>query len=104
MLEVHLARGAEDGRTTSHREVYRVPIPDGEQWTAMDVLDFIQRRIDGSVAYFKHCACNQGVCRSCAARINGRIGLLCTHLIRDEAVLLLEPLSDDRRVRDLACR
>jgi succinate dehydrogenase/fumarate reductase-like Fe-S protein len=81
-----------------------VPVPEGAGWTAMDVLDYIQRRMDGSIGYFRHSACGRGLCRRCAARINGRIGLLCAHIIDGEHPLVLEPISQERRIRDLVCR
>ena len=103
-IEVQIARSRpEDGRA-AYRQIYHVPVPDGARWTAMDLLDYIQRRMDGSLGYFRHSACGRGLCRRCAARINGNVGYLCAHIIEDDRPLVLEPISEASRIRDLVCR
>ncbi|WP_295447989.1 2Fe-2S iron-sulfur cluster-binding protein [uncultured Thiodictyon sp.] len=72
--------------------------------TVLDVLRFIQRRLDPGLA-FRH-ACRVGVCGSCAVRVNGIARWACrTHLdrvVRDDA-LELAPLDHLPAVRDLVC-
>ena len=103
-IEVTIGRSLPEKGRPAHRGIYHVPVPDGEVWTAMDALDYIQRHIDGSIGYFRHSACGRGLCRRCAARINGRIGFLCGHIIEEGKPLVLEPISENRRLRDLVCR
>ncbi len=99
--EVRILRSG-PGRS-SFFETFRVPLPAGAQVTAMDVLDYIRRHLDGTVAYFRHSACDRGLCRRCMARINGRAGLLCEHLVQAGERLTLEPVSRKNVIRDLVC-
>lgn len=103
-IEVQIARSCPEDGGAPYRQVYHVPVPEGVGWTAMDLLDYIQRHVDGSLGYFRHSACGRGLCRCCAARINGNVGYLCAHIIKDDRLLVLEPISEARRIRDLVCR
>ena len=68
-------------------------------WTIMDVLDYIALHLDPSLAYYKHSACNQGICARCMLKVNGKTALACT--CRPEGDdLSLEPRAGSV-VRDL---
>lgn len=79
------------------QSVFNVPTDD--TWTVMDVLDYIALNFDPSIAYYKHSACNQGICARCALKINGKVGLACTTRATG-SFLLLEPRVG-KVVRDL---
>ncbi|MGD8366278.1 MAG: 2Fe-2S iron-sulfur cluster-binding protein [Desulfobacterales bacterium] len=103
-VEVRILRNEPEPGGLFHYQKFSVPLADGFVWTAMDLLDYIQGHLDPSLAYFRHSACGRGLCRRCAARINGRWELLCEHLVVPGDVLTLEPVSRRRVIRDLACR
>lgn len=75
-------------------------VPVKEHWTVMDVLDYISENLDSTVAYFKHGACDHGICGRCALKVNGKIKLACSAEISDEKSLELRP-KNDKAVRDL---
>jgi len=62
-LTVRIWRGTEGGRF----ETYTVP--HRESQTVLDVVTWIQRRIDPTLSY--RYACRVGMCGSCAMTVNG---------------------------------
>ena len=82
-------------------ETFKIPISAEEKWTVLDVLDFIQLHLDGSLSYYRHSACNRGVCSRCVARINGKVGLVCEYIVPVEGELVLEPPPGKSVVKDL---
>ena len=82
-------------------ETFNIPIPAEEKWTGLDVLDYIQLHLDGSLSYYRHSACNRGVCSRCVAKINGKVGLVCEYIVPVEGELVLEPPPGKSVVKDL---
>ena len=78
---------------------YEVPWEPG--LSAMDVLDYIYQNLDGTVAYYDHAGCSLGICGRCTGRINGKPGLFCQTPVNEDVTL--EPLSQDKVIRDLVC-
>ena len=96
MLEVSVWRGGADGRF----QAYKVPRQDAQ--TVLDVVTWIQRRLDCSLAY--RFACRVGMCGSCAMTVNGIARWTCrTHVARvvPEGKLEIAPLANLPIVRDL---
>ena len=96
MLEVSVWRGGVDGRF----QAYKVPRQDAQ--TVLDVVTWIQRRLDCSLAY--RFACRVGMCGSCAMTVNGIARWTCrTHVARvaSEDKLEIAPLANLPIVRDL---
>ena len=95
-LEVKVWRGGADG---GYRD-YTVP-REGSQ-TVLDVVTYIQRRVDPTLAY--RFACRVGMCGSCAMTVNGKPRWTCrTHVAevaRDDR-LEIGPLAHLPIVRDL---
>lgn len=84
---------------------FEVPIPTGETWTVMDVLDYVSAHLDPSLAYYKHSACDHGICGRCGVSVGGRGRLACTEAIDGgTAVLELAPVPGRVPVRDLVTR
>jgi succinate dehydrogenase/fumarate reductase-like Fe-S protein len=79
--------------------VFDVPFHEG--MSVMDGLDFVYEHLDGSLAYYDHAACNQGICRRCLASINGEVGLLCQTLVARGSEIEVAPLPSQRVERDL---
>lgn len=75
-------------------------VPAEPHWTVMDVLDYINIHQDSTVAYFKHTACDHGICGRCAVNVNGRVKLACSAEVSDEKVLELKPVNK-KVIRDL---
>lgn len=75
-------------------------VPTEPHWTVMNVLDYISENLDSSLAYFKHSACNHGICGRCSLKVNGKVGLACSLELLNEQNLTLEP-RNSKVVRDL---
>ncbi len=80
---------------------YHVPFPEGEEVSVMNVLDYIYRRLDPTLAYFDHAACRQAACGKCLLKLNGEVRLACKERAQEE--MLLEPVNANV-VKDLLCR
>jgi fumarate reductase iron-sulfur subunit len=96
MLEVSVWRGGADG----HFQAYTVPRQDAQ--TILDVVTWIQRRLDCSLAY--RFACRVGMCGSCAMTVNGIARWTCrTHVasVTLDGRLEIAPLANLPIVRDL---
>ena len=76
-----------------------------ESASVLDAILQVKDERDGSIGI--RCSCQQGICGSCAVRINGKPGLACnTHLEeaarRDNGVTIqVEPLGNMPVIRDL---
>jgi fumarate reductase iron-sulfur subunit len=95
-LDVDVWRGGEDGRF----QAYRVPREDAQ--TVLDVVTWIQRKLDPTLAY--RFACRVGMCGSCAMTVNGRARWTCrTHVakVATGKRLQIAPLANLPIVRDL---
>lgn len=96
-LAVDVWRGTERGRFE------RFTVPRRDNQTVLDVVTWIQRKADPTLAY--RFACRVGMCGSCAMNVNGRPRWTCrTHVAKFDggAVLRIEPLANLPRLRDLA--
>ena len=97
MLTVHVSRGAADARL----ETFEVPAAADQ--TVLDVVTYIQRHLDPSLAY--RFACRVGMCGSCGMTVNGRPRWTCrTHVskVATAGEITIEPLRNMPVVKDLA--
>ena len=97
MLTVHVSRGAADARL----ETFEVPAAADQ--TVLDVVTYIQRHLDPSLAY--RFACRVGMCGSCGMTVNGRPRWTCrTHVskVATGGEITIEPLRNMPVVKDLA--
>jgi fumarate reductase iron-sulfur subunit len=95
-LKVKIWRGKESGQFQD----YEVPRQDSQ--TVLDVVTYVQRRLDPSLAY--RFACRVGVCGSCAMSVNGVSRWTCrTHVskVAGDGALEIAPLRNLPVVRDL---
>jgi fumarate reductase iron-sulfur subunit len=98
LLRVKIWRGGGSGQL----ETYEVP-REGEQ-TVLDVVSYIQRQLDPSLAY--RFACRVGMCGSCAMTVNGVARWTCrTHVSKVEinGGLEIAPLKNLPVIKDLVC-
>ena len=87
-LTVDVWRGAETGR------YQRFEVPREANQTVLDVVTYIQRRLDATLAY--RFACRVGMCGSCAMTVNGVARWTCrTHVSK---------VARDGRARDRSAR
>src|SRR5437764_5608982 len=96
-LTVSLWRGGKSGNYQTYR------VPRRENQTVLDVVTFVQRYLDPTLAY--RFACRVGMCGSCAMTVNGVARWTCrTHVSRvaKGGVLEIAPLSNMRVIKDLA--
>jgi fumarate reductase iron-sulfur subunit len=95
-LTADIWRGGEDGRFVS----YDVPVRESQ--TVLDVVTWVQRRLDPTLAY--RFACRIGMCGSCAMTVNGVPRWTCRSQVRKVAKagrLEIAPLRNLPRIRDL---
>jgi fumarate reductase iron-sulfur subunit len=95
-LRVRVWRGGEDG----HFEAFDVPRHESQ--TVLDVVTYIQRTLDPTLAY--RFACRVGMCGSCAMTVNGKPRWTCrTHVDRvaEGGEVEIAPLRNLPVVRDL---
>jgi fumarate reductase iron-sulfur subunit len=98
LLEVDVWRGGSDG--SGRFQPYAVPRQDAQ--TVLDVVTWIQRKLDPTLAY--RFACRVGMCGSCAMTVNGRARWTCrTHVakVAGGKRLQIAPLANMAIVRDL---
>ena len=96
-LKVKIWRGAETGQFQEYE------VPRQESQTVLDVVTYVQRRLDPSLAY--RFACRVGVCGSCAMSVNGVSRWTCrTHVakVAQDDQLEIAPLRYLPVIRDLA--
>lgn len=97
MLKVRVFRGTD--LSVPRYDSYEVPLPADGSCSVMDVLDYIYENLDGTLSYYRHSVCNQGICGRCGVKTNGKNGLACvTKVLCDE--LVLEP-KNNKPVKDL---
>jgi fumarate reductase iron-sulfur subunit len=95
-LHVRVWRGAATGAFRSY------DVPRRESQTVLDVVTYIQRRLDPGLAY--RFACRVGMCGSCAMTVNGVARWACrTHVSRvaGDGELEIAPLGNLPVIRDL---
>lgn len=98
MLEVMVWRGGETG----HFERFEVPRLASQ--TVLDVVTYIQRRLDPTLSY--RFACRVGMCGSCAMMVNGKARWTCrTHVakVAEGDRLEIAPLDNLPVIKDLVC-
>src|SRR5689334_7447273 len=96
-LKVRIWRGTETGQFQDYQ------VPRQESQTVLDVVTYVQRRLDPSLAY--RFACRVGVCGSCAMTVNGVSRWTCrTHVskVATDDKLEIGPLRNLPVIRDLA--
>ena len=95
-LRVRVWRGQESG----HYEDFDVPRLESQ--TVLDVVTYIQRRLDPTLSY--RFACRVGMCGSCAMTVNGKARWTCrTHVskVAEDDRLEIAPLHNLPIVKDL---
>jgi fumarate reductase iron-sulfur subunit len=96
-LAVSVWRGGAEG------ELVRYDVPARASQTVLDVVTYIQRRLDPSLSY--RFACRVGMCGSCAMTVNGIARWTCrTHVDRvaTGGAIEIRPLANLRVIKDLA--
>ena len=97
-LHVSVWRGTEQGRYVKYE------VPRQTSQTVLDVVTYIQRKLDSTLAY--RYACRVGMCGSCAMTVNGVARWTCrTHVgavAGEESKLQIAPLANLPVIRDLA--
>jgi fumarate reductase iron-sulfur subunit len=97
-IEVALWRGKESGRY----QTFSVPLRENQ--TVLDVVTWVQRNADPTLAY--RFACRVGMCGSCAMTVNGRPRWTCrTHISKvvEDGRVEIGPLANLPLIKDLAC-
>ena len=69
--------------------------------TVMDVLEYISKHLDHTLAYYKHSICNHGICGRCSVQVNGKVRLACIERVDEYESLELKPAATYPVLRDL---
>ncbi|MGN6703014.1 MAG: succinate dehydrogenase/fumarate reductase iron-sulfur subunit [Burkholderiaceae bacterium] len=96
-LKVKVWRGGEEGDFVAYE------VPRRESQTVLDVVTYIQRRLDPTLSY--RFSCRVGMCGSCAMTVNGVARWTCrTHVskVAADGELEIAPLSNLPVIKDLA--
>ncbi|HYM47708.1 MAG TPA: 2Fe-2S iron-sulfur cluster-binding protein, partial [Burkholderiaceae bacterium] len=96
MLQVSVWRGRDEGRYVNYE------VPRQTSQTVLDVVTYIQRKLDSTLAY--RYACRVGMCGSCAMTVNGVARWTCrTHVsaVAKNDRVEIAPLANLPVVRDL---
>ena len=96
-LTVEVWRGKEDGFFQTYS------VPHQEKQTILDVVSYIQRRLDETVSY--RFSCRIGMCGSCAMMVNGAPRWTCRTIaatVAKDGRLRLAPLRNLPVIKDLA--
>src|SRR5579859_4455619 len=97
MLRVSVWRGSAEGTLVAY------DVPARASQTVLDVVTYIQRRLDPTLSY--RFACRVGMCGSCAMTVNGVARWTCrTHVDRvaKSGALEIRPLANLPVIKDLA--
>src|SRR3954463_6097846 len=97
VLSVSVWRGGADGGYRAYE------VPQREDQTVLDVVTWVQRNADATLAY--RFACRVGMCGSCAMTVNGRPRWTCrTHVskVAKRGRLTIAPLENLPIIKDLA--
>lgn len=78
-------------------ETFKVPFTEGMR--LLDGLRYIQQNIDQTLSFRWNC--REGICGSCAARLNGKPVLTCKTPVEKGQTIVLEPLKTLDVVKDL---
>jgi len=82
---------------TSYFQTFEVPVVEG--MAVLQALDYIYEHLDGTLAYYDHGACAQGICKRCTALIDEKPDLICQTKMRDG--IKIEPLPKFKVIKDL---
>jgi succinate dehydrogenase/fumarate reductase-like Fe-S protein len=77
---------------------FAVPFEDGA--TVLDALIWVRGHRDPSLAIRYSCI-NANVCKECTIAVDGRVAYACTTRLRDDALVVLDPLPGKKLLRDL---
>lgn len=80
-------------------DTFEVEVRPEERMTVMNLLEYIGNNLDGTLSFYMHSVCGQGICGRCAVKVNGKVKLACNTVLTGEDVTL-EPASD-KVVKDL---
>ena len=97
-LRVRIWKGGSDGRSIEFEA------PQRANQTVLDVVTWIQRHRDPTLAY--RFSCRVGMCGSCAMTVNGKPRWTCrTHVakVAQDSRLTIGPLRNLPIVKDLVC-
>jgi len=80
-------------------------VPADDEMSVLEAMDYIYENLDGSLAYYDHGACAQGICKTCLVKINGKPQLMCQTLVHHLGEeVTVEPLDKYEVVRDVVTR
>lgn len=93
-MRLTVVRGPPECNGGSNEQSFELPDLSGA--SVSNVLQYINRHIDGSVAYYL--SCRRGLCACCVVRIDGKIEKACVVPARDGMVL--EPVKQSLLIKD----
>lgn len=80
-------------------DTFRVDVSREDRMTVMKLLEYIGDELDGTLSFYMHSVCGQGICGRCAVKVNGKVKLACCTVLTGDDVIL-EPAGKNV-VKDL---
>ncbi len=97
IVNVTVSRFDPENDAAPYHQTFQVPVTEG--MAVLQALDYIYEHLDGTLSYYDHGICAQGICKQCSARVNGKAELICQYQVVDD--VLVEPMPKFAVVKDL---
>ncbi|UCH21879.1 MAG: succinate dehydrogenase [Deltaproteobacteria bacterium] len=94
-INVKILRFSREIGKEPYYQTYRVPL--NERMSVSNILQFINERYDGGLAFYQSCRC--GLCKGCVVMVNGKSVLSCTKIVTGDIVV--EPRDRKKVIKDL---
>lgn len=82
-MEVKIYRWNPETDMSPHYDTFHVEFHKEARKTVMNLLEEIGDTQDGSLSFYMHSACGQGICGRCAVKVNGKVRLAAHSSDRD---------------------
>lgn len=83
----------------AYYDKFRVEVRPEARMTVMEILEYIGNELDGTLSFYMHSVCGQGICGRCAVKVNGKVCLACNTVLTGEDIVI-EP-AGAKVVKDL---
>ncbi|WP_294145442.1 2Fe-2S iron-sulfur cluster-binding protein [uncultured Clostridium sp.] len=84
---------------SAYYDEFHVEVRPEDRMTVMGLLEYIGSEFDGTLSFYMHSVCGQGICGRCAVKVNGKVCLACNTVLTGEDVVI-EPAGTEV-VKDL---
>lgn len=93
-MRITVVRGSDESPDHLYEQTF--DLPDLKGASVSNVLQYVNRHIDGSLAYYL--SCRRGLCACCVVKINGKIEKAC--VVMGEDGMVIEPIRTALLIKD----